>query len=36
MKIYYHPVSTTSRMLMLFAAETGLEADLKIVDLFTG
>ena len=36
MKIYYHPVSTTSRMLMLFAAETGLEADFKIVDLFTG
>lgn len=36
MMIYYHPVSTTSRMLMLFAAETGLEADFKIVDLFTG
>ena len=36
MKIYYHPVSTTSRMLMLFAAETGLQADYQVVDLFTG
>ena len=36
MKIYYHPVSTTSRMLMLFAAETGLKADFQVVDLFTG
>ncbi len=36
MEIYYHPVSTTSRMLALFAAETGLKADFKIVDLFTG
>ena len=36
MKIYYHPVSTTSRMLMLFAAETDLKAEFKVVDLFTG
>ena len=36
MKIYYHPVSTTSRTLMLFAAETGLQADFQVVDLFTG
>jgi glutathione S-transferase len=36
MKIYYHPVSTTSRMLMLYAAETGLKADFEVVDLFTG
>lgn len=36
MKIYYHPASTTSRPLMLFAAEAGLDIDFQIVDLFTG
>jgi glutathione S-transferase len=36
MRIYYHPISTTSRMLMLFAAETGMDVDFKVVDLFTG
>lgn len=36
MKIYYHPASTTSRPLMLFAAEAGLTIDFQIVDLFTG
>ena len=36
MKIYYHPASTTSRPLMLFAAENGIEADFQVVDLFTG
>jgi len=36
MKIYYHPVSTTSRMIMLFVAESGLKADFQVVDLFTG
>lgn len=36
MKIYYHPVSTTSRPLMLFAAESGLDIDFQVVDLFTG
>jgi len=36
MRIYYHPVSTTSRPLMLFAAESGLDIDFKVVDLFTG
>lgn len=36
MKIYYHPASTTSRPLMLFAAESGLKADFQVVDLFTG
>ena len=36
MKIYYHPISTTSRMLMLFAEDTGFKADWQIVDLFTG
>ena len=36
MKIYYHPASTTSRPLMLFAAEAGLDIDFQVVDLFTG
>ncbi len=36
MKIYYHPASTTSRPLMLFCAENALQADLQVVDLFTG
>ena len=36
MKIYYHPASTTSRPLMLFAEENGLDIEFKVVDLFTG
>jgi glutathione S-transferase len=36
MKIYYHPASTTSRPLMLFANETGMKIDFQVVDLFTG
>lgn len=36
MKIYYHPISTTSRPLMLFAAESGLDVDFQLVDLMTG
>jgi glutathione S-transferase len=36
MKIYYHPASTTSRPLMLFASESGMKIDFQIVDLFTG
>jgi glutathione S-transferase len=36
MKIYYHPASTTSRPVMLFAAENGINADFQLVDLFTG
>lgn len=36
MKIYYHPASTTSRPVMLFAAENGIEAEFQLVDLFTG
>ena len=36
MKIYYHPASTTSRPLMLFAGESGMNIDFKVVDLFTG
>ena len=34
MKLYYHPVSTTCRPIMLFAAETGLELEYVFVDLF--
>src|SRR5688500_3034240 len=36
MKLYYHPVSTTSRMILLFAAEAGITLDLQVVDLMTG
>lgn len=36
MKLYYHPASTTCRPIMLFAAESGLNIDLQLVDLFTG
>jgi glutathione S-transferase len=36
MKLYYHPASTTSRPIMLFAAEQALDIDFKVVDLFTG
>ena len=36
MKIYYHPASTTSRPLMLFAAESGLKIDFQVVDLMKG
>ena len=36
MKLYHHPVSTTSRPVVLFAAEEGIDLDLQVVDLFTG
>ena len=36
MKLYYHPVSTTSRPVVLFAHESGIELDYQVVDLFTG
>lgn len=36
MKLYYHPVSTTSRPIMLFAAESGAKIDMELVDLMTG
>jgi glutathione S-transferase len=36
MKLYYHPASSTSRPLMLFAAEHGIALDMQVVDLFTG
>lgn len=36
MKLYYHPASTTSRPIMTFVAEAGIEIDMQVVDLFTG
>jgi glutathione S-transferase len=36
MKLYYHPASTTSRPIMLFAAESGLEMDFHVVDILSG
>lgn len=36
MKLYYHPVSTTSRPVVLFAKESGIALDYQVVDLFTG
>jgi glutathione S-transferase len=36
MKLYYHPVSTTCRPIMLFAAEAGIDLEYELVDLFTG
>jgi glutathione S-transferase len=36
MKLYYHPASTTSRPVMLFAAEAQIPLDMQVVDLFTG
>ena len=36
MKLYYHPVSTTSRPLMMFAADNNIEMDMQVVDLMSG
>ena len=36
MKIYYHPVSTTSRPVMLFCQENNISADFTVVDLMKG
>ena len=36
MKLYYHPASTTSRPIMLLAAEHKLPLEMRTVDLFTG
>jgi glutathione S-transferase len=36
MKLYYHPVSTTCRPVMQFAAETGIKLEYELVDLFKG
>jgi glutathione S-transferase len=36
MKLYYHPASTTCRMVQMLAAEEGIALDYQLVDLFTG
>ena len=36
MKLYYHPVSTTSRPVCLFIAENGINCELQVVDLMKG
>jgi glutathione S-transferase len=36
MKLYCHPASTTSRPVMLFVLENGIDAQFQVVDLFTG
>lgn len=36
MKLYYHPVSNTSRPVVLFAADSKIDLDYQVVDLFTG
>ena len=36
MKLYMHPVSMTSRPVRLFIAESGIDVDEQLVDLFTG
>jgi glutathione S-transferase len=36
MRLYYHPASTTSRIVQQFAVDQGIELDYKVVDLFTG
>ncbi|HTT13981.1 MAG TPA: glutathione S-transferase family protein [Burkholderiaceae bacterium] len=36
MKLYFHPASTTSRPIMLFAAENNIDLERQVVDLFTG
>ena len=36
MKFYYHPASTASRPVLLFAAESGLALELQLIDIFKG
>jgi glutathione S-transferase len=36
MKLYYHPASTASRPIMLFAAEAGIALEMQVVDIFKG
>jgi glutathione S-transferase len=36
MKLYYHPVSTTCRPIMMLAADDNIQLDYQVVDLFTG
>src|SRR5436190_11704579 len=36
MKLYYHPVSTVSRPVVLFAADSGIPLEYQVVDLMKG
>ena len=36
MKLYFHPVSTTCRPIMMLAADSGIDLDYQVVDLFKG
>jgi glutathione S-transferase len=36
MKLYYHPLSTTSRPVLQFIAENRLDVEYQVVDLFSG
>ena len=36
MKLYFHPVSTTSRPIVMFATESGIDLQYEMVDLMTG
>jgi len=36
MKLYFHPASTTSRIVQMFALDQGIALDYQVVDLFTG
>jgi glutathione S-transferase len=36
MKLYYHPVSTVSRPVVLFALDSGISLDYQLVDLMAG
>lgn len=36
LRLYHHPVSTTSRPIVMFAAEHGVPLDLRVIDLFAG
>ena len=36
MRLYYHPASTTSRIVQMFAMDQGIDLDYQVVDLFTG
>src|ERR1700674_926824 len=36
LKLYYHPLTTTSRPIMLYLGETGTRIDLQVIDILTG
>ena len=36
MKLYMHPISTTSRPVMFFAADEGIKLEPQVVDLMKG